>query len=44
MNRLLTAVSEWIEAKSETHRENVAQRFLNCRCGCGALNDLPDCD
>ena len=42
MKRLLTAVTEWVEAKSEAHRETVAQRFLDCRCGCGALNGLDD--
>jgi len=44
MKRLLTAVSEWLEARAEHHRENVAQRFLQCGCGCGALNDLTDDD
>lgn len=43
MKRLLTAVAEWFEARSEAHRENAAQRFLDCRwCGCGALNGLDD--
>jgi len=42
--RLYQAVIEWFEARAEQHRENVAQRWLQCRCGCGALNDLTDDD
>jgi len=42
--RLYQAVIEWFEAMAEQHRENVAQRWLQCGCGCGALNALTDDD
>ena len=40
--RLYQAVIEWVEARAEHHRENVAARFLDCRCG--TINDSADCD
>ena len=39
---LYRAIIEWFEAKAEHHREVIAARFLDCRCGCGALNGLDD--
>ena len=42
--RLYQAVIEWFEAMAEQHRENVAQRWLQCGCGCEALNGLDEID
>jgi hypothetical protein len=41
---LYRALVEWFETKAEQQREEAAQRWLNCRCGCGAINALADDD
>jgi hypothetical protein len=40
--KLYRALIEWVEARAEAHRETVAAKFLDCRCGCGALNYLDE--
>jgi hypothetical protein len=41
--RLYQAIIEWFEVKAEQRREDIATRYLECRCGCQAINDISDC-
>lgn len=56
MRRLITAVTEWLEAKAELLREEAGGIALgmyargfkdareDCMCGCDIYNDADECD